>query len=120
MGFFAEERRDGSRGMVMSALAGIAAALAGAIFLTVYFRSGYRSLREILKHGLAAAAVLVLLAFVAYDMRHAALAYLRINASNPAVELEIRLPKPALSNIAAAQIELRPHPNQTRAHVHAS
>src|SRR5258708_15434449 len=117
MGFFAEERRDGSRGMVMSALAGIAAALAGAICLTVYFRSGYRSLREILKHGLAAAAVLGLLAFVAYDMRHAALAYLGINASKPAVEFEIRLPKAALSDIADTQIELHTDRNQTLAQV---
>jgi len=77
----------------MSGLAGIAAALAVAIILTVYFRSRYRSLRDILRHGLAAALVLGLLAFVAYDMRHAALAYLGINATGPAVEFEIRLPR---------------------------
>ena len=49
------------------------------IMLTVYFRSGYRSVRDIARHGLAAAVVLGLLAFVAYDMRHAALAYLGMN-----------------------------------------
>src|SRR5260370_11942699 len=96
MGFFSDDSPSGPVGMVMSALAGIAAALAVAIFLTVYFRSGYRSLREILKHGLAAAAVLGLLSFVAYDMRHAALAYLGINSSTPPVQFDIPLPEAAL------------------------
>ena len=54
----------------MSALAGVAAALAVAIVLSVYFRSGYRSRRDLVKHGLAASAVLALLAFVIYG--HAA------------------------------------------------
>jgi hypothetical protein len=38
---------DGSLGIIMSALAGIAAALAVAIMLSVYFRSGYRSRRDL-------------------------------------------------------------------------
>src|SRR3979411_1411475 len=92
-GLFADDSPDGALGMLMSGLAGVAAALAVAIMLTVYFRSGYRSARDIFRHGLAAALVLGLLAFVAYDMRHAALAYLGINPSKPAVEFEIRLPK---------------------------
>ena len=78
----------------MSGLAGVATALAVAIVLTVYFRSRYRSARDVLRHGLAAAAVFALVAFVAYDMRHAALAYLGINPTKPAVEFEIRLPRP--------------------------
>ncbi|THD65459.1 MAG: hypothetical protein E7813_14890 [Bradyrhizobium sp.] len=69
---------DGWSGMAISGLAGAAAALAVAVLLTVYFRTGYRSTRDILRHGLAAALVLGLLAFAAYDMRHAALAYLGI------------------------------------------
>src|SRR5260370_3668786 len=77
IGLFADDSPDGSLGMVMSALAGIAAALAVAIFLTVYFRSGYPSLRHILRHGLAAAAVPRLLAFFAYDMPASPLPYLR-------------------------------------------
>ena len=81
----------------MSALSGVAAALAVAIMLTIYFRSGYRTRRDLVKHGLAACAVLVLLAFVISDMRHAALAYLGINPAKPAVEFETRLPKAALS-----------------------
>jgi hypothetical protein len=105
-GLFAADGPDGRLGMVMSGLAGVAAALAVAIMLTVYFRSGYRSARDVVKHGLAAAAVFALLAFVAYDMRHAALAYLGINAAKPAVEFEIRLPSAALSAVADSQVEL--------------
>jgi hypothetical protein len=115
LGLFADDSPDGSLGMVMSGLAGVAAALAVAIALSVYFRSGDRSPRDVLKHGLAAAAVLGLLAFVAYDMRHAAFAYLGINASSPAVEFEIRLPKAALSDIADTQIELHTDRNQALA-----
>jgi hypothetical protein len=115
LGLFADDSPDGSLGMVMSGLAGIAAALAVAIVLSVYFRSGDRSPRDVLKHGLATAAVLGLLAFVAYDMRHAAFAYLGINASSPAVEFEIRLPKAALSDIADTQIELHTDRNQALA-----
>ena len=106
---------DGGLGLVMSALAGVAAALAVAIVLTVYFRSGYRSRRDIVRHGLAATAVLGLLAFVVYDMRHAALAYLGINPTKPAVEFEIRLPRAALTTIADTQIELHTDRNQTLA-----
>jgi hypothetical protein len=105
-GLFAADGPDGGLGMVMSGLAGVAAALAVAIMLTVYFRSGYRSARDVVKHGLAAAAVFALLAFVAYDMRHAALAYLGINPAKPAVEFEIRLPSAALSAVAGSQVEL--------------
>ena len=100
-GLFADDRSDGVMGMLMSGLAGVATALAVAIVLTVYFRSRYRSVRDVVRHGLAAAAVFALIAFVAYDMRHAALAYLGINPAKPAVEFEIRLPKTAASAISA-------------------
>jgi hypothetical protein len=116
-GLFAADGPDGGLGMVMSSLAGVAAALAVAIMLTVYFRSGYRSARDVVKHGLAAAAVFALLAFVAYDMRHAALAYLGINPAKPAVEFEIRLPSAALSAVADSQAELHTNRNQTLAQV---
>jgi hypothetical protein len=102
-GLFATDGSDGGLGMVMSGLAGVATALAVAIMLSVYFRSGYRSARDIVKHGLAAAAVLALLAFVAYDMRHAAMAYLGINPVKPAVQFEIRLPRAALSAVAVSR-----------------
>ena len=108
---------DGGLGVIMSALAGVAAALAVAIMLSVYFRSGYRSRRDLVKHGLAASAVLVLLAFVVSDMRHAALAYLGLNPAKPAVEFEIRLPKAALAAAADTQVELLTDRNQKLAKV---
>src|SRR5229473_3963914 len=116
-GLFADDSPDGWLGMLMSGLAGVAAALAVAIILTVYFRSGDRSTRDIVRHGLAAAVVLGLLAFVAYDMRHAALAYLGINPTKPAVEFEIRLPRAAVSTTADTQIELHTDRNQRLAQV---
>lgn len=118
-GLWADDSPDGLFGMLMSGLAGVAAALAVAIVLTVYFRLRYRSTRDVFRHGLAAAAVLGLLAFVAYDMRHAALAYLGINPSKPSVEFEIRLPKAAASAVADTQIELHTDRNQTLAQVGA-
>ena len=108
---------DGGLGLVMSALAGVATALAVAILLSVYLRSGYRSPRDLFRHGLAATVALALVAFVVYDMRHAALAYLGINPTKPAVEFEIRLPKAALTAIADTQIELRTDRNQKLAQV---
>jgi hypothetical protein len=116
-GLFADDSSDGVLGMLMSGLAGIATALAVVIVLTVYFRSRYRSARDVLRHGLAAATVFSLVAFVVYDMRHAALAYLGINPTSPAVEFEIRLPKAALSAIAETQVELHTDRNQTLAQV---
>jgi hypothetical protein len=112
-----DDSPDGGLGMIMSALSGVAAALAIAIMLTIYFRSGYRTRRDLVKHGLAASAVLVLLAFVVSDMRHAALAYLGINPAKPAVEFEIRLPKAALSAVANTQVELLTDRNQKLAQV---
>jgi hypothetical protein len=112
-----DDSPDGGLGMIMSALSGVAAALAVAIVLSIYFRSGYRSRRDLVKHGLAASAVLVLLAFVISDMRHAALAYLGINPSKPAVEFEIRLPKASLSAVADTQVELLTDRNQKLAQV---
>jgi hypothetical protein len=107
-----DDSPDGGLGMVMSGLAGVATALAVAIVLTVYFRSGYRTMRDIVKHGLATLAVLGLVAFVAYDMRQAALVYLGINPAKPAVEFEIRLPKAALSATSDTQVEL--HTDRSR------
>jgi hypothetical protein len=103
-----DDSPDGGLGLAMSALAGVATALAVAIILSVYFRSG----RDIMKHGFAATIVLGLLAFVVYDVRHAALDYLGINPLRPAVEFEIRLPKAALTAIADTQVELRTDRNQ--------
>ena len=103
---------DGGLGIAMSALSGVAAALAVAIMLSVYFRTGHRSRRDVLKHGIAASAVLVLVAFVIADMRQAAQAYLGLNPAKPAVEFEIRLPKGTLTTAADTQIELLTDRNQ--------
>ena len=107
-----DDNIDGGLGLVMSALSGVAAALAVAIVFSVYYRSGYRSPRGLVKHGIATTLMLALVAFVAYDLRHAALAYLGINPAKPAVEFEIRLPKAALTAVADTQIELRTDRNQ--------
>ena len=114
-GWFADD--DAVLGVLMSGLSGVAAALAVAILLSVYFRTGYRSGRDVIRHSVAAALVLAfaLIGFVAYDMRQAALAYLGINPARPAIEFEIRLPRSALTAIADTQIELRTDRNQTLA-----
>jgi uncharacterized membrane-anchored protein len=106
-GLFAGD--DGGLGMVMSGLAGVAAGLAVAILLSVYFRTGGRSMRDVVRHVLTAAFVLALLAFVAYDMRQAALAYLGINPAKPAIEFDIRLPKSAVSAISDTASRLGVH-----------
>jgi hypothetical protein len=116
-GLLTDDSPDGWLGMLTSGLAGIAAALAVAIMLTVYFRSGYRSARDIVRHGAATALVFGLLAFVVYDMRHAAQAYLGINPTKPAVEFEIRLPTAAAISVDDGQIELHTDQNQTLARV---
>lgn len=118
-GDWADDRPDDWLGMLTSGLAGIAAASAVAIMLTVYFRTGDRSGRDIVKHGLAVTVAVALLAFAASDIRHAALAYLGINSAKPAVEFEIRVPKAAVSAVGDAQVELHTDRNQTLAQVQA-
>ena len=108
---------DSGLGLVLSGLAGTAAALAVALALTVYFHTGQRTAREVMKHGIAAVVTLTLLAFVAYDMRHAAFGYLGLNPSKPAIEFEIRMPKANLSAISNTQIELLTNRNQQLAQV---
>jgi hypothetical protein len=108
---------DGGLGLVLSGLAGTAAALAVALALIVYFHTGYRTPRDVMKHGIAATIALALVAFVAYDMRDAAFAYLGLNPSKPAIEFEIRMPKTDLSAISNTQIELHTDRNQQLAQV---
>jgi hypothetical protein len=108
---------DGGLGYLMSALSGAATALAIAIVLTVYFHTGHRTARDVIKHTLAALFALGLLGFAASDMRNVALAYLGINPGKPAVEFEIRMPKTDLSAISDTQIELHTDRNQRLAQV---
>jgi hypothetical protein len=91
---------DDRFGVLASGVAGAVAALAVAVIIAIYYRSGYRSRRGALRHGAAAVVVVGLLAFVAPDMRHAALDYLGLNPSKPAVEFEIHLPKTTASALA--------------------
>lgn len=72
---------DGGLGIAISGLAGVASALLVAILISVYLRTGYRSTRDVVIHGLAAVLALGLIAFATYDLRHDALAYLGLNAS---------------------------------------
>jgi hypothetical protein len=113
--FAGDDIPDGWLGMLMSGLAGIAAALAIAIMLTVYLRMEDRSRRDMARHGLAATLALGLLAFVAYDMRHATEAYLGFNPTKPAVEFEIRMPNTAVAAVADTQVELHTDRNQALA-----
>jgi hypothetical protein len=114
-GLFADESADGWPGILMSGLSGVATALAVAILLIVYFHSRHDGARNIVRLSLAAALALGLLAFVAYDMRHAGLAYLGINPAKPAIEFEIRLPKAAVFAMTDSQVELHTDRNQTLA-----
>ncbi|WIW48995.1 acriflavin resistance protein [Bradyrhizobium sp. 62B] len=109
------ESAGGQLGILMSALSGIAVALAVALAMKVYFRLSYRSWRDVVRHGLAGLAAIALFAFAAYDMRHAALAYLGLNPSKPAVEFEIRMPREMLTAATDSQIELHTDRNQTLA-----
>ena len=100
---FADNGPDDGLGVLTSGLAGMAAALGVALLLTVYFRR-YRSARDMIRHGVAAAAVFGLLAFAVYDLRSAALDHLGIGASKPQARFEIRLPKAAASRLADTRI----------------
>jgi hypothetical protein len=117
IGAMAANSLDGRFGMWMSALAGVAMALAVAIILTLHFRSVQRSARDIVRHGFAVMVVLGLLAFVASDMRHAAMAYLGINPAKTTIEFEIRLPKATAFAAADTQVELHTDRNQTLAQI---
>jgi len=83
---------DGS-GWLMPALAGVAAGITVALMLVLYFQTGYRSYRDMIRHGLAAAIGLALMAFAISDMSNAALAYLVKTSTQPATEFELRWQK---------------------------
>jgi hypothetical protein len=83
---------DDGIGLMMPALTGIAAAVTVALAVAVYFQTGYRSYRDMIRHGLAAAIGLALVAFVIYDMRNAAMAYL-VRTERPAAEFELQWQK---------------------------
>lgn len=92
-GIWPDQGVDDGTGLLMPALAGIAAGVTVALMLAIYFQTGYRSYRDMIRHGLAAAVGLSLLAFVISDMRNAALAYLVKTSVGPATEFELRWQK---------------------------
>jgi hypothetical protein len=83
-GFWPDLSADDGNALVMPALAGIAAATTVALAMTIYFQTGYRSYRDMIRHGLVAAIGLALLAFAIFDMRNAALAHLAARTAEPA------------------------------------
>jgi hypothetical protein len=80
---------DGS-GLMMPALAGVAAAFTVALMLTFYFQTGYRSYRDMIRHALVTAVGLSLLAFVIYDMRNVALAHIVTRTAGPSTQFELQ------------------------------
>ncbi len=87
-GMWPDEGADDGSGLLMPALAGVAAAITLALMLAIYLQTGYRSYRDMIRHGLAAALGLSLLAFAIYDMRNAALAH--IAKVHPAARFELQ------------------------------
>lgn len=81
---------DDGTGLLMPALAGIAAAMTVTLAATIYFQTGYRSYRDMIRHGLVAAIGLALLAFAISDMRNAALAHLARTQIRPAAQFELQ------------------------------
>jgi len=84
---------DDGTGLLMPALAGIAAGMTVALMLALYFQTGYRSYRDMIRHGLAAAIGLAIMAFVISDASNAALAYLVKTSPQPSSEFELRWQK---------------------------
>jgi hypothetical protein len=81
---------DGGGGLLMPVLAGIVAGITVALMVAIYFQTGYRSYRDMIRHGLAAAIGLAIMAFVISDMSTVALAYLVKTSAEPATDFEHR------------------------------
>jgi hypothetical protein len=84
---------DDGTGVLMPALTGVIAAVTVALALAIYFQTGYRSYRDMIRHGLAAAIGLALMAFVIYDMRNAAMAHLISTQVSPTAQFELQWQK---------------------------
>jgi hypothetical protein len=89
-GIWSDQGVDGGSDLLAPALAGAAAGITVALMLALYFQTGYRSYRDMIRHGLAAAIALALMAFVISDMSNAALAYLVKTSRQPATDFELR------------------------------
>jgi hypothetical protein len=88
-----DQAASGTSGLVISALAGVATAIVVALAAGIYLRTGQRSFRDIIRHGLGVAIALGLLAFAAYDMRNAAHADLAKTSLWSATEFELHWQK---------------------------
>ena len=88
-GIWPDQGVDGGGGLLMPVLAGAVAGITVALMIAIYFQTGYRSYRDMIRHGLAAAIGLALMAFVIADMSNAALAYLVKTSAQP-TEFELR------------------------------
>src|SRR3569832_1821210 len=88
--FWPDFGADDGTGLVMPGLAGSAAATTVALALAIYFQTGYRSYRDMIRHGLVAALGLTLLAFAIFDMRTAALAHISMWQIRPTAQFELQ------------------------------
>jgi hypothetical protein len=100
-----------SGGLLMPVLAGVAAAITVTLMLAIYFQTGDRSYRDMIRHGLAAALGLSLLAVVIYDMRNAALAHILKTSTVPTAQFETQWRETtARARALAAEMEQASHP----------
>jgi hypothetical protein len=107
-GIWPDLAADDGTGLLMPALAGMAAAVAVALALAVYFRTGRRNFRDMIRHGLGVAIALGLLAFAAYDIRNAAHADLAKTSLWSATEFELHWQK-ATARARALATEMDRH-----------
>jgi len=113
-GLFADDA-DGWLGTLTSGLSGRRSGAGGRDHADCLLRSDIAAAGNVVRHALAAAAVLGFSPSVAYDIRHAALAYLGITRQNRG-RLKSGCRKP-LSDVANTQVELLTDRNQTLAQI---
>jgi hypothetical protein len=89
-GIWPDQAANDGTGLLMPVLAGIVAGVTVALMVTIYFQTGYRSYRDMIRHGLAVAIGLAIMAFVISDMSTVALAYLVKTSTEPATDFEQR------------------------------
>ena len=91
--------------------------LALAIGLTLRFRGGYRKPRDLMRHGLAVAALIGAIIAGAINLNIGTASHLGFASTKPAVEFEIRLPQQVIAQAARSevQVELHTDKNQTLA-----
>ena len=81
---------DDGTGLLMPALAGVVAAITVALALIIHSQAGYRSHRDMIRHGLVAAIGLTLFAFAIFDVRNVALAHIAKTHVQPTAQFELQ------------------------------